>query len=215
MDRLKDQAPTNHPYLIPFSFKRWRSLARWAWKPGLPGLLALIEGVMLLGLFCFAPWFSWQANIDIPARISPQGDKYLIFIDSNHLSSGWATAQGVVIESFSIFHAVFVYLWLIPLSAVALLAFGGLCLRHRISARLAGVALLTCSALVLLVELILYVHVLSIQHTMVADFVNVGVSWGFWVAVGVTAAAIAAGFTLLKPAYHRLRARKTTESAAG
>src|SRR6185437_5638348 len=69
----------------------WRlRLAGWLQQPGVPVVVALVEGVALLGFFCFAPWFFWQANIDIPARISPGGDKYLLFIDSDHLSSGWA-----------------------------------------------------------------------------------------------------------------------------
>ena len=92
----------------------WRRVARRVWQHGQPATLALAEGLLIPGLFCFAPWFSWQ-GIDIGAGIpsTPAADRALAAAYVPHSYAGWATALGVPIPfTPSLF---FGYLWLIPL----------------------------------------------------------------------------------------------------
>jgi hypothetical protein len=194
--------------------------SRWWWKPQRLGMIALAEGLALLGLFWFAPWFSWQALY--PAigflHLTPALWKQLRDLAALHYYSGWTVAQGISIPvgpGSTSNNTVFASLWLIPLTAVALLVVGGPGWQKRLSERQALTALLTLSALTLLGLLGFYLQAHNLQVTSGPTF-GIGVSWGFWGAVGITAAAIDAAITLLKGARvdaHARRARWRTASA--
>ncbi len=185
-----------------------RRRGRWPWKQGLPGLLALAEGLGLLGLFGFAPWFSWtDVHFILGLILTQASEDRMQSIFGLHPYSGWAAAWGVSIPDQS--SPVFGYLWLIPLLGVGLVALAGLHQRRSISARLTLTALLALSGLALMTEAGLYVQVQSLQGTPATSlgreaYLAASVLWGFCCAVGITIAAIVAGVVLLKPALPRL-----------
>ncbi|HEY7357045.1 MAG TPA: hypothetical protein VH590_11285 [Ktedonobacterales bacterium] len=188
-------------------------VVRWPWKQGLPELIALVEGLALLGLFCFAPWFYWRVLTIIGGLHLTQAlrDHYLYLL-APHNFSGWAMAPGISIDDQP--SSFFGYLWLIPLLGVALIALAGLHQRRMLSARITLAALLALSLLALLIEGGLYLQVQHFQE-MLGDLTGVGVSWGFWSAAGVNAAGIIASILLRRPALPRLRALRSAEGAAG
>src|SRR5215472_19033027 len=86
------------------------NVADWQGKLGQTGLIALAEGLALLGCFCL-PWFSFP----VFGRAGPRG-----FGPAVPGYSGWTTAVGVPLDGATRF-TLFVHLWLVPLTAVALL----------------------------------------------------------------------------------------------
>lgn len=177
---------------------RGLSVARWPWRPGAPGVVALAEGLMLLGSFCFSPWFSWSVLFELgphtPASGGPRGPL------PTFSYSGWAMAQGIPIDGP--YYAIFEHLWLVPLAALALLALAWLQMQRLLPDRQATSALSALSALALLVELGFYLQVQGLQ-TLFGDFAGLNVSWGFWGAIAITVVALVAGVALLRPAHPR------------
>src|SRR5579862_8045159 len=142
----------------------WQCLAERSWEQRLPGSLTLAEGLALLALFCFAPWFTWQGvNIAIgPA--SPALTRYFFATYGPHFYSGWTLAQSISIPTEPAFF--FGYLWLILPIGLALLIFAVLHLRQRISARRTLAAFLALSVLVLLIVAALYLQARSFPKTL-------------------------------------------------
>ena len=187
-------------------------VARWTWKPTIPALIALAEGLALLGLFCFSPWFSWQGvNIGLGLIDTPAADHYLRTLFRLHSYSGWAMAQGIAIPEEPT--PFLIYLWLIPLIGVALVVLAGLLMQHLLSTRLALAAILTLSGLALLIEVVLYFQTRPFQQALDGggydSSIAAGVSWGFWGAVAVNVAALVAEVTLFIRAGPRARPQAT------
>lgn len=183
-------------------------------RPGLPELGVLVEGLALIGLFCFAPWFYWRVLTIIGGLHLTQALRYhYLYLLAPHNFSGWAMAPGISIDDQP--SSFFGYVWLIPLLGVALVALAGLRLRRLIPSRLMLKVFLALSILALLVEGGLYMQTQILQGMLLGDsYTAAGVSWGFWSAAGVNIAAIIASVLLLKPALPRLRALKSAEGAA-
>ncbi len=166
-------------------------------------MIALAEGAALICCFFF-PWFSslTPTSGNGPGRFAPVS------------YSGWSIAGGMPTGSLGpIRIALFVHLWLVPLTAVALLVIAWLCGQRRLSFQLAPGAILALSALALLVELGYYVQVSSLGSVMANNpgaNSPIGVLWGCWLAVGVNAVALAASANSLKP----YRALPTAEGEA-
>ena len=86
-------------------------------------------------------------------------------------------------------------LWLIPVTAVALLAFTWVYVQRRFSARLTVGVVVALSVLALLVEFGFYAQVQLLGPVIfrggpaVIDLM--GVAWGFWLAVALNVVAIA------------------------
>jgi hypothetical protein len=173
-------------------------------KLGQPGMIALAEGAALICCFFF-PWFSMLTltSGNGPGRFAPVS------------YSGWSIARGMpfFVEGGPIRIALFVHLWLVPLTAVALLVIAWLCGQRRLSYHLASGAILALSALALLVELGYYVQVSSLGSVMANNpgaNSPIGVLWGCWLAVGVNAVALAVSANSIKP----YRALPTAEGEA-
>jgi hypothetical protein len=159
-----------------------------------PGAVALAEGLALLCCFLF-PWLHFP-DLNAPP-IEGRTPALLSF-------SGWSTALGLPIGS-GLHLIVFVHLWLVPLIAAALLVLALLWRQRRFSTRLALGILIALSALALLVEFGFYMQVFWLKPIIFegpgqGDFI--GVEWGFWAAVVVNVAAIAASAYLLWRASH-------------
>jgi hypothetical protein len=182
-----------------------------------PGLVALAEVAALLGLFWFVPWFSWHGvNIGLGLIDTPAADHALNTLFSLHSYSGWTMAQGIAIPEEPA--PFLVYLWLIPLISVALASLAGLHLQHLLSTHVAFVTFLTLSGLALLIEGGLYFQTRQFQQPLDGGgyhaSIAAGVSWGFWVAVGVNAAALVAGVALPRtnqPAHETLDTRSSLD----
>jgi lysylphosphatidylglycerol synthetase-like protein (DUF2156 family) len=171
-------------------------LARFWAKLGLPGQIAL--GAGLAALVCFSlPWYAAPDRSKIINRM---------FHTAAHI--GWSAAvrlSGIGPPPGSL--DLFPQLWLIPLSALALLVTAWLAGQRRVAQRLAAGITLALSVLALLVELSFYLQIQALE-----GFFGVqeeegslilppaySVTWGFWVAVAVSAVAVAASIYTLQP----------------
>jgi hypothetical protein len=169
----------------------------WSGKLGRQGMLALGEGLALLGCFSL-PWFSMN-DLLLGGR-STSGP----FIPSVVSFNGWSIAGGMPFgngPTGQIRADLFVHLWLVPLAAAALLVVTWAHGRSRLSARLAAGAILALSTLSLLVVLGYYVQVTSLASLMVGPSGSttlIGVAWGCWLAAGVSAVAMVAAASGLR-----------------
>jgi hypothetical protein len=176
-----------------------------SWQSWLPGLVALVEGLALLGFFWLAPWFSWRLSSLIyvfDLHNTPALLRYRLTLLAEHPASGWAASQGISLDDLHL--NPMVPLWLIPLAAGLLLVLAGCSLWRRLSARHSLNALLALSAVCLLVELSFYLQARTFQDLLVNQTIF-SIFWGFWAALAVTAAGMAVG--LMQRRLTRLRAR--------
>jgi hypothetical protein len=182
----------------PVSQRRRLSAAGWRGRLGPPGMLALAEGLAFLCCFSL-PWFSMRSfgPTGAPDGSGP-GPSFVSF-------SGWSIASGMPVSPNSAVRiALFVHLWLVPLTAGALLVIAWLCVQRRLFQPLAAGVILALSVLALLVELGYYVQVSSLALAY-TDSSNgrapslIAVSWGCWLAIAVSVIATAAAANLLRP----------------
>ena len=173
----------------------------WSGKLGRKGMLALGEGLALLGCFSL-PWF-WMSDLVPGGRAGPG-----LFIPSVVSFNGWSIAGGMPLgngPTGQVRADLFVHLWLVPLAAAALLVITWTQAQSRLSARLAAGAILALSTLSLLVMLGYYVQVTSLASVMVGptgstgSTAPIGVAWGCWLAAGVSAVAMVAAASALGP----------------
>jgi hypothetical protein len=163
---------------------------------GLPGVVALAEGIALLCCFSL-PWFSivWAGPAEGPAGSEP---------GLSHVSlSGWTSALGMpAVPSGAIRIALFVHLWFVPLAAAALLVIAWRCLQRRLSPQLAAGAVLALSLLALLIGLGFCVQVASLGAVMASApeaESPIAVAWGCWLTLAVSALAAVASARVLRP----------------
>jgi hypothetical protein len=177
------------------------SAAPWLRKLAHPALGALAEGVVLICCFSL-PWFSMLTPLvgngsggNGPGDGGP-GPFFASY-------SGWSIARGMPITPNGPTRiALFVHLWLIPLTAGALLVVAWLSVQRRLPPRLATGAILACSVLGLLIALGYDVQVTSLAPALAGNPdapSPIAVAWGCWAAIGVNAVAIAASANALKP----------------
>lgn len=171
-------------------------------------MFALAEGLALA--FCFfMPWFAFPYFGGPSAGSGP--------FPGQVQYSGWDTAIGIP-EGPHFRFAIFAHLWLVPLTALALLVVAWLYSRRRITSRLALGYVLALSVLALLVELGFYWQIASL-NAIDAGGSSAGVRvpqytvlWGCWLAMCVNVVAGAACISLLKP---DLFSRKAEQEAEG
>jgi hypothetical protein len=188
-------------------YKPWHDLSLLGQAAGIAGLLLLIS--------FFLPWFFSPA---FTAR-NPLGLTTLPTISH----SGWSAASGVPIFDASTSLMLFPHLWLVPLSALALIAVAVLLRMGRLSIRLASVLIVAPAFLALLIEFFFLIQVNSIESAfslsqagIIARQVAYGLSWGFWFAVIVTIAALGIGLFLFLQEYGLTRrALPGTQQAPG
>lgn len=176
----------------------------WRERLGLPGMLALAEGLALLGCFFCFPWFYFPDLNTVP---EPESTPPLATY------SGWSTALGQPIGGGHQL-ILFVHLWLVPLTALTLLALALVYVQFRFSARLTLGVLIALSVLALLVEAGFYMQVFWLKPVLFGGPGGgnwIGVVWGLWAAVVVNVAAIAASVYLL----WRARSRPAAAEAEG
>jgi hypothetical protein len=172
----------------------------------LNGQATLLVGLLTLVLF-FLPWY---------AAPDPQGK--LVFTDSDVTISNTVTYPGVSAAASGLSNtpysgrtgdfttgpaiSVFLYLWLVPLVALAVMAVAWFLSRGRLAARTALLALIGGSALTVVLELSFLVAINGLQDYQKQSFSNLGirledtwfsVSWGFWLALVVSLAGLAFG----------------------
>jgi hypothetical protein len=178
--------PVTHLDGSPVPSEERSIITSWRGKLGLPGQIALAEGLALLGCF-FLPWFSFPAT-NVPDNQPVQLVSY----------SGWITAVGPSFSGLRIM--LFVHLWLVLIAAVALLILAWMSAQRRVSHRLIVGVLLALSALALLVEIGFYVQVVVLNTLIDGGPGNAhlaDVLWGCWFAMLVNVTALAAGVYLL------------------
>ena len=164
----------------------WHDLA-------LAGQVSGIAGVLLL-IFFSLPWFytpNFRANLSGKSTIPTV------------THSGWGTAAGVQIFSNVPALNLFPHLWLVLLCALVLIALAALLGLHRISLRLAALLLSSISLAALLLEFFFLLQVGSLGSAIriglsaSSNQTLYGTSWGFWLAVVTTIAALGVGIYLL------------------
>jgi hypothetical protein len=155
-----------------------------------PGIIALAEGLALA--VCFSlPWFSFP--FAVPAN--QRG----VFLSTTNQYSGWDTAIGLP-EGPNYRFAIFAHLWLIPVTAVALLVVAWLYWHRRVTARLVLGSVLALSVLALLIAAGFYWQIASLNVISSGDRgPQYIVLWGCWVAMCVNVVAGAACIYLLRP----------------
>ena len=182
----------------------WRNL-------GLAGQVVLTFGLALIVAF-FLPWFSTPGGYKVAANRTG------VTVAQSVLTSGWNTAanglqtpllgNGSCTSCPTPHVSIFLSLWLVPLTALGLVAItwmlGRGLLWRRMAAILACVTLLVALAL----ETFFLLEVQSLQNYDVQVFQSAGqqltgtaysVAWGFWVALALTGIALlVSGFLLLQ-----------------
>ncbi len=167
-----------------------------------PGMIALAEGLSLVICF-FLPWLAF------PYFAS----------DSRGLSlrqySGWDAAIGIPeMPQFRL--AIFAHLWLIPITAVALLVVSWFYTRRRMTSRLALGCVLALSALALLIAAGFYWQIASLAAIEPGARVSpYAVLWGCWLAMCINVVAGAACIYLLKPALFSFQRDEQAEGLDG
>jgi hypothetical protein len=149
--------------------------------------VALTEGVLLLG-FWFAPWFSWHYEVFLSPRHGGGPPPHHGPLPQSY--SGWAAAQGVTVFGQSL--GFFTPLWLLPVTALALLGFAALQWRFELSQNLANAVLLALSLLALLIEREFYMQVQALPE-LAGGRIAIEVFWGFWGVLAMTVVAAAVG----------------------
>ncbi len=164
----------------------WRDLALSGQVSGIAGLLMLI--------FFSLPWLytpNFKANLSGKTTIPTV------------THSGWGTAAGVQLFSNVPALNLFPHLWLVLLCALALIALAVLVGLHRISLRRAALLLTTISLGALLLEFFFLLQVGSLGSAIrigisaTSNQTLYGTSWGFWLTVVTTIAALGVGIYLL------------------
>jgi hypothetical protein len=196
-DATGAQAPTRAARAQTF----WRELT-------LLGQVAGIAGLALFILF-FLPWCFTP---DTTAAATPITNQ---IPTSSH--SGWATAAGLPILGGSVSFNLFPHLWLVLISALALMAIAALLGLHRINQHMAAL-LTTITALVaLLLEVLFLVQINSFQGAiddLAGGRLNqtlYGASWGFWLSLVATIVALGVGAYMLYQEYTLEAASKPHE----
>jgi hypothetical protein len=158
------------------------------------GQVAGVAGILLL-IFFFLPWCFTP---DVSAASTPITNR---FPTTSH--SGWSTASGAPLLGGATNFNLFPQLWLILLSALALIAVAVLLGRQRIGVRLAALLITIISLYALLLEILFLVQIDSFQgaiNELAGGRLNqtlYGVSWGFWLALVATVVALGMGAYML------------------
>ncbi len=187
-------AASSYALYAPAASRRWDAGLFWRGL-GLVGQVALLAGLALVIVF-FLPWFSSPDATDPGAAWSEATNG----IQTSFLSGG----SCVLCQASQI--SIFTYLWLVPLAALGLLAIVWLLSRGVLWRRMAAILI----SIVLLVALALEVlYLLEVQslHTYAEQVMQstgqqlagsaYNVTWGFWVALAVTGAALLVSSFLL------------------
>ncbi len=162
------------------------------------GQVAGIAGILLL--ICF--FLPWCFTPDATAASTPITNHFPI---TSH--SGWSTASGAPLLGGATSFNLFPQLWLVLLSALALMVIAVLLRRQRIGVRLAALLITMISLYVLLVEILFMVQIDSFQSAideLAGGRLNqtlYGVSWGFWLALAATIVALGVGTFMLYQDY--------------
>lgn len=128
--------------------------------------------------------------------------------------SGWGTASGVQLFSNVPALNLFPHLWLVLLCALALIVLAVMLGRHRIQARTAALLISLISLGALLMEFFFLIQASSLGSAIRIGLSNVsnqtlyGTSWGFWLTVVVTIAALGVGIYMLLEAFAPDRFRR-------
>ncbi len=167
-----------------------------------PGMIALAEGLSLIICF-FLPWLAFPYF-----RSDLRGPSLRQY-------SGWDAAIGIPeVPQFRL--AIFAHLWLIPITAVALLLVAWLYWQQRLTARLALGCVLALSALALLIAAGFYWQIASLDAlepgTQVSPYAAL---WGCWLAMCINVVAGAACVYLLKPAIFSFQRDEQVEGLDG
>ena len=169
----------------------WRELTLLGQVSGVAGLALLI--------FFFLPWCFTPAT---SAASTPITDRL-----STTSHSGWASAAGLPLLGGTTSFNLFPHLWLVLISALALMTIAALVRLHRISQHVAAL-LVTITALVaLLLEVLFLVQIDSFQGAiseLAGGRLNqtlYGVSWGFWLSLIATIVALGVGAYMLYQEY--------------
>ena len=172
--------------------------ARQFWREmGLLGQVSGSAGLLML-IFFFLPWLytpNFTANISGRAAIPTV------------TRSGWHTAAGVQLFSNVPPLNLFPHLWLVLLGALALIALGVMLGLHRISIRAAAWLLSLIALGALLLEFFFLIQVSSLGSAIrigLSSALNqtpYGTSWGFWLTVVATIAALGVGIYMLLEAF--------------
>ncbi len=151
-------------------------------------------------IFFFLPWFYTPDFGRITALQSGN-----TIPTASH--SGWSTAAGQRLFTNVPSLNLFPHLWLVLLGALALIAIAVLLGLRRISVRLAASLITLISLGALLLEFFFLIQASSIEgavHASLNNSINqslYGVSWGFWLAVIATIAALGVGIYMALEAF--------------
>ncbi|HEU5369676.1 MAG TPA: hypothetical protein VFU69_14485 [Ktedonobacterales bacterium] len=164
-------------------------------------LLGQVAGIAGLALFIFF-FLPWCFTPDTSAASTPITDRL-----STTSHSGWASAAGLPLLGGTTSFNLFPHLWLVLISALALMAIAALLGLHRISQHVAAL-LITITALVaLLLEVLFLVQINSFQGAiseLAGGRLNqtlYGVSWGFWLSLIATISSLGMGAYMLYQEY--------------
>jgi hypothetical protein len=159
----------------------------------LSGQVSGITGVLML-IFFSLPWLytpDFRANLSGKTTIPTV------------THSGWGTAAGVQLFSNIPALTLFPHLWLVLLCALALIALAVLLGLHRIALRRAALLLTAISFGALVLEFFFLLQVGSLGSAIrigisaTSNQTLYGTSWGFWLTVVTTIAALGIGIYLL------------------
>src|SRR5579871_4892416 len=162
------------------------------------GQVVGVAGILLL-VFFFLPWCFTP---DVSAASTPITNR---FPTTSH--SGWSTASGTPLLGGATSFNLFPQLWLILVSALALMVVAVLLGRHRIGVRLAALLTSIIALYALLLEVLFLVQIDSFQSAiddLAGGRLNqtlYGVSWGFWLALAATVIALGVGTFILYQEY--------------
>lgn len=177
---------------------RSTSNARQFWRElTLLGQVSGVAGVLMV-IFFFLPWLytpNFSANLSGRTTIPTV------------THSGWGTASGVQLFLNVPALNLFPHLWLVLLGALALIVLAVLLGRHRIQARTAALLISLISLGALLMEFFFLIQASSLGNAVRIGLSNAtnqtlyGASWGFWLTVVATIAALGVGIYMLLEAY--------------
>jgi hypothetical protein len=212
-DLSADEAPTQHPTpqqqqhvsprqpegmpAAPASARGMHTQPFWG-ELSLLGQAAGVAGLLLL-IFFFLPW---SFTPDITSATTQLNNH---FPTISH--SGWSTASGLPLLGGTTNFNLFPQLWLVLISAIALIVITALLAVHRISLRLAAILITLISLFALLLEILFLVQMNSFQNAINdlalgrLNQVLYGVSWGFWLGLVATIVALGVGAYMLLQAY--------------
>jgi hypothetical protein len=168
----------------------WRDLALLGQVSGIAGILMVI--------FFFLPW---SYTPDFTANLSGKTTIPTV------THSGWQSAAGVQLFLNAPALNLFPHLWLVLLCALALIALAVMLGLHRIRVRTAALLISLISLGALLLEFFFLIQISSLGGAIRARLSNItnqslyGTSWGFWLAVVATIAALGVGVYMLLEAF--------------